>query len=97
VYAVAPDGTVTVVSEAGEPVPDSAWPGGAAAGPTGIRGTALAGPVCQVETIPPDPACAPRPVAGAVILIRDASGTEVARTTTGADGPTPSIAAGGIS
>ena len=73
------------MSETGEPVPDEAWPGGAAAGRTGIRGTALAGPICPVEKIPPDPACAPRPVAGAVVVVRDASGAEVARTTTGAD------------
>ena len=86
VYSVAPDGTVKVVSETGDPVPNSAWPGGAAAGRTGIRGTALAGPLCPVETIPPDPACAPRPVVGAVVVIRDVSGAEVARTTTGADG-----------
>jgi hypothetical protein len=86
VYAVAPDGTVSVVSETGDPVPDEAWPGGAAVGPTGIRGRALAGPICPVEKVPPDPACAPRPVVGAVVVVRDASGVEVARTTTGADG-----------
>lgn len=58
----------------------------AAAGRTGIGGTATAGPVCPVEKVPPDPACAPHPVAGAVLVIRDASGSEVARVTTGADG-----------
>jgi hypothetical protein len=52
----------------------------------GIVGTATAGPVCPVETNPPDPSCAPRPVAGAVIVVRDASGGEVARATTGPDG-----------
>jgi len=86
VYAVAPDGTVTTVSETGERVPDDAWPGSAAVGRTGIRGTALAGPVCPVERIPPDPACAPRPVVGAMIVVRDASGTQIGRGTTGADG-----------
>lgn len=45
---------------------------------TGIRGTATAGPVCPVERIPPDPSCAPRPVVGATILIRDGSGAQVA-------------------
>lgn len=30
---------------------------------------ALAAPVCPVETIPPDPRCAPRPVVGAVVLV----------------------------
>jgi hypothetical protein len=85
-YAVSPDGVVSVVSEKGAIVPDSAWPGTVAAGRTGIGGTASAGPVCPVEKKPPDPNCAPRPVAGAVLLIRDASGAQVARTTTGADG-----------
>ena len=39
-----------------------------------------------MERIPPDPACADRPVAGAVIVIRDAGGAEVARATTADDG-----------
>jgi hypothetical protein len=39
-----------------------------------------------VVSNPPDPACADRPVAGAVIVVRDAGGTEVARATTAADG-----------
>ena len=96
VYAVAPDGTVTTVSETGEPVPDDVWPGSAAVGRTGIRGRALAGPVCPVEKIPPDPACAPRPVVGAMIVVRDASGAEIARGTTGADGTyVVEVAAGG--
>lgn len=51
-----------------------------------IAGRAVAGPVCPVERVPPDPACAPRPVGGAVIVIRDAAGAEVTRATTAADG-----------
>lgn len=51
-----------------------------------IAGRAVAGPVCPVERVPPDPACADRPVAGAVIVIRGADGAEVARATTAADG-----------
>ena len=86
VYAVGPDGTVSIVSERGAAVPGSAWPTAAGGGRTGIGGTATASPVCPVEKIPPDPACAPRPVAGAVVIVRDASGAEVARVTTGADG-----------
>ncbi len=86
VYAVAPDGTVSVVSETGAAVPGEAWPAPGVAGRTGISGKATAGPVCPVERVPPDPACEPRPVADAVIVIRDASGDEVARATTGADG-----------
>ena len=53
---------------------------------TGIAGVATAGPVCPVEKNPPDPACAPRPVGGAVLVFGNAAGTEVARTTTAADG-----------
>lgn len=86
VYLVGADGAVSVVSEAGPPVPADAWPSPPGAGQTGIAGIALAGPVCPVETEPPDPACAPRPVAGAVVLIRVGGGPEVARAVTGADG-----------
>ncbi len=53
---------------------------------TGIRGTATAGPVCPVERNPPDPSCAPRPVAGATIVIRDGSGSQVAVAISGQDG-----------
>ena len=58
---------------------------------TGLTITAAAGPTCPVETIPPDPACAPRPVAGATILITAGDGTIVARVVTEADG-TASVA-----
>lgn len=64
----------------------SASPAASAAALSGIQGTATAGPVCPVEKVPPDPACAPRPVAGAVIVIRAAGGAEVARVQTAADG-----------
>jgi hypothetical protein len=64
----------------------SSGPSPIGAGKTGISGLATAGPVCPVERVPPDPACAPRPVAGARVVIRDASGTEVATTVTGLDG-----------
>ena len=53
---------------------------------TGIGGVVTAGPVCPVEKNPPDPACAPRPVEGAVLVIRDSAGTEAARVTTAPDG-----------
>jgi hypothetical protein len=52
---------------------------------TGIAGRVLAGPTCPVERIPPDPACAPRGLVGAVIVITDAHGVEVARVTSTAD------------
>jgi hypothetical protein len=85
-YAVSPDGAISIVSQTGAAVPDTAWPDTVAARRTGVSGTATAGPVCPVETVPPDPGCAARPVAGAVLLVRDGSGQEVARATAGADG-----------
>ena len=53
---------------------------------TGIRGSATAGPVCPVERNPPDPSCAPRPVTGATIVIRDGAGSQVAVAISSADG-----------
>jgi hypothetical protein len=50
-----------------------------------VTGVAQAGPVCPVERVPPDPACADRPVAGAVLVVTE-NGNEVARTTTAPDG-----------
>ena len=75
-YAVARDGSVTLRGETGEPL----------LGGAGITGIASAGPTCPVETNPPDPACAERPVAGAVIVVTAPDGHEVARLTTDADG-----------
>lgn len=86
VYAVSLDGTVSVVSEAGDPLPADAWPSRDTGTRTGVGGTAAAGPVCPVETNPPDPACAPRKVTSAVVVFRDAAGAEIARTTTAPDG-----------
>jgi hypothetical protein len=57
-----------------------------AGGPPRVMGTVTAGPVCPVETNPPDPACAPRPVAGAIIIATDEAGTEAGRATSAADG-----------
>ncbi len=102
VYDVDPTGVVTLVEERGDPVGDGQGDGSAggsdgestedppvaipAEGGPWIAGRAFAGPVCPVERIPPDPACADRPVAGAVIVIRDAGRAEVARATTAEDG-----------
>ncbi len=63
--------------------------GCAAAGPSGgkvtVTGRAVAGPTCPVER-PGDPACAPRPVAGATLIVTTSNGAEVDRTRTAADG-----------
>ena len=75
-YAVARTGKVELTHEEGDALPDA----------TGVRGTVTAGPTCPVETEPPDPACAARPVAGAVLVFTDAGGAEVARGTSAADG-----------
>ena len=91
VYGVGPDGTVRLQSEAGNAVPVQAWPspgaggGGGQPGP-GIQISATAGPTCPVERDPPDPACAPRPVGGATIVIQDAQGNEVATVSTDPSG-----------
>jgi hypothetical protein len=53
---------------------------------TGIAITASAGPTCPVEKVPPDPACEPRPVADATIIVVDGQGKTVATVVTGADG-----------
>ncbi|MCJ7753008.1 MAG: hypothetical protein MUP13_00445, partial [Thermoanaerobaculales bacterium] len=49
-YAVLPDGTVNLQSEAGDPVPADAWPQPIGTGQTGIVGIATGGPTCPVET-----------------------------------------------
>jgi hypothetical protein len=40
---------------------------------SGIAGRVVAGPTCPVQRIPPDPACAPRPLA-ATLRVRRADG-----------------------
>ncbi len=47
------------------------------AGTGSIEITALAGPTCPVESVPPRPACAPRAVAGARIVVTPADGRDV--------------------
>jgi carboxypeptidase family protein len=81
VMVVAACSGVTGASSASPSVPPS--PAGP---PRGIGGRATAGPVCPVLRVPPDRACAARPVVGAVVLVRDATGREVGRATTDADG-----------
>lgn len=61
-------------------------PGTSVGAAAGLAGTATAGPACPVQKTPPDPSCADRAVAGAVLVVRAASGAEVARVTTDASG-----------
>jgi hypothetical protein len=86
-YAVRTDGTIRLDREDGPPVPAGipAPGGGTTGGVIGIRGIATAGPVCPVVQ-PNDPACADRPVAGALVHVIDATGTEVATLETDATG-----------
>jgi hypothetical protein len=53
---------------------------------TGLEITAAAGPVCPVETIPPDPGCEPRLVPNATIVVKDKTGATVATVVTDANG-----------
>ncbi len=85
-YAVQPDDTVVLQSEGGDAVPADAWPSPGGDGRTGIMLTTVRGPICPVVTDPPDPECLPTPVPGAVVVIRDVAGAEVANETTGDDG-----------
>jgi hypothetical protein len=50
-------------------------PSAAASGVVEVE--ALAGPTCPVETDPPDPECAPRPVANALVLVQPADGRDI--------------------
>jgi len=75
-YAVGPDGRAELVHEEGDVLPDA----------TGVRGTVTAGPTCPVVRDPPDPACAERPVAGAVLVFSTPAGVEAARVVSGKDG-----------
>ena len=51
-----------------------------------VDGVVEAGPVCPVERDPPDPACAPRAVAGAEIVVVAGDGSVVARVSSDEDG-----------
>jgi hypothetical protein len=50
-----------------------------------ITGRLVAGPVCPVETNPPDPSCAPRPLVGSEVIATLSDGTEI-RAVSGEDG-----------
>jgi hypothetical protein len=70
----------------GAPNPSSSVAPTVPAGAIGVAGRVHAGPTCPVQKVPPDPACADRPVAGAVLVVKNATGAEVARVTSAADG-----------
>ena len=65
---------------------DAADPGHDAPATATVEITAVAGPVCPVETDPPSPGCAPQPVDGATIVVFGPDDAESVRGTTGSDG-----------
>jgi hypothetical protein len=75
-YAVSSTEDVDLVEESGDPLPAE----------SGVSGTVTAGPTCPVVTDPPDPSCADRPVAGAVLVVTTLAGVELDRTTSDAEG-----------
>ncbi len=85
-WTVTGDGAVTFVSEQGSVLAPEIL-AGLHANPkgTGAGGRVTAGPTCPVER-PGDAACAPRTVEGAVLIVSDGGGNEVARVTTDASG-----------
>jgi hypothetical protein len=78
VYSVGRDGTVGLTSEQGDPLPSP--------GAGNVSGKVVAGPTCPVESSPPDPQCAARPVAGATLLIQDLAGHTLATVVSDASG-----------
>jgi hypothetical protein len=85
-WQVTSAGGVTFATETGPAVPeDQVLALAGAATTSGIGGRASAGPVCPVVK-PGQQGCDPRAVQGAVLVIRDASGKEVARATTDSSG-----------
>jgi len=85
-WTVAVDGTVTLASETGAALPAAQRTSlGASATTSGIGGQVTAGPVCPVVR-PGQSGCDEKPVAGAVLVVQDAGGKEVARFTTDASG-----------
>jgi hypothetical protein len=80
-------GAVLVLAHPGTQPGSGGTPGPSIAGPISyVEGRATAGPVCPVVRSPEPSECAPRPVAGAVIVASNPGQGEVARATSGADG-----------
>jgi hypothetical protein len=84
-YEVTRTGAVRLVDERGDAIPADvleklARGAGGGSAQQGVTGRVVGGPVCPVEQ-PNDPACDPRPVPGAVLLLRSADGSELVVTT----------------
>jgi hypothetical protein len=83
-YSVSATGKISLDSEQGDDIEVTVDPG--TSDPANVTVRLVAGPVCPVEKDPPDPSCAPRPVPGAEIVLRDPSGAEVARASADSSG-----------
>jgi len=83
VFTVDRDGTITLVGQSGDADPPVPAGEGVSAS---IKLHLLAGPTCPVVHNPPDPACAPRPVAGAEVVVRGPDGAELGRATSSDQG-----------
>jgi hypothetical protein len=57
-----------------------------ATGASGIAGRVVAGPTCPVESVPPSPRCAPRPIAATLRIHRAQSGSPATTVQSGKDG-----------
>lgn len=88
-YQVTRNGVVSLVRETGPSVPPGVIGeigGSTDGGVLGVSGRVIAGPTCPVMQNPPDPACADRPVAGAILIVTSDGGREVVRTASDANG-----------
>lgn len=85
-WSVAADGATTLVDETGPALPGAVRTGlVASATAGGVGGEVTAGPTCPVVR-PGESGCDDRPVADADLVVRDATGAEVARFTTDSSG-----------
>jgi hypothetical protein len=78
VYEVARSGTVRLMSEQGDTLPPDTS--------STVTGHVVAGPTCPDEQVSPDVGCAPRPVGGATMTIRDSAGKDLAVIVSDANG-----------
>jgi hypothetical protein len=83
-YHVDPSGNVELVDDSGDPIDVPPAAGGD--GPARVTVQLSAGPVCPVETTPPDPNCDARAVQNAEVTLYDAEGNEVDTATSNEDG-----------
>jgi hypothetical protein len=84
-FDVADDGTIGKPVESGQPLPPQVTPL-PIGGDTTLSIALTAGPVCPVETNPPNPNCSPRPVADATVVVQDPTGGTITELTSDSSG-----------